>query len=516
MRLIDFFDRGAALDPERPCLVDKARSLTFREVQQRTHRIGNKLRAAGLAYQGVGAVFSPNDGDAFSCILGILRAGGAWMPLNARNSVEDNAAQLLDNECRWLFYHSSFAAAVEEIRAKVPTIQGFVCVDRANGGDASLAEWLADADDTPFYVPAHPHDIACIWPSGGTTGRSKGVMLMHSNFETMIANFITSMPMREPPVHLIAAPMTHAAGCISFPLLALGATTVLIPTADALEVMTAIQRYKVTTLFLPPTVIYMMLGHPRVREFDYSSLTHFIYAAAPMSAIKLKEAIEIFGPVMAQTFGQAEAPMLCTFLSPEEHLVIGDPKLEKRLMSCGRATIFADVAIMDDDGNILPPNEKGEIVVRGNLVMKGYYNNPKATEEASKFGWHHTGDVGFKDEDGYFYIVDRKRDMIISGGFNIYPSEIEQVLWSHPAVEDCAVVGVPDEKWGEAVKAIIQLKAGAAATAEELSAFSRERLGGMKNPKSFEIWDQLPRSPVGKVLKRNIRDRFWVGRARNV
>lgn len=153
MRLIDFFDRGAALDPERPCLVDKARSLTFREVQQRTHRIGNKLRAAGLAYQGVGAVFSPNDGDAFSCILGILRAGGAWMPLNARNSVEDNAAQLLDNECRWLFYHSSFAAAVEEIRAKVPTIQGFVCVDRANGGDASLAEWLADADDTPSTCP---------------------------------------------------------------------------------------------------------------------------------------------------------------------------------------------------------------------------------------------------------------------------------------------------------------------------------------------------------------------------
>ena len=171
---------------------------------------------------------------------------------------------------------------------------------------------------------------------------------------------------------------------------------------------------------------------------------------------------------------------------------------------------------MDDDGNILPPNEKGEIVVRGNLVMKGYYNNPKATEEASKFGWHHTGDVGFKDEDGYFYIVDRKRDMIISGGFNIYPSEIEQVIWSHPAVEDCAVVGVPDEKWGEAVKAIIQLKSGATATPEELSAFSRERLGGMKNPKSFEIWDQLPRSPVGKVLKRNIRDRFWVGRARNV
>jgi acyl-CoA synthetase (AMP-forming)/AMP-acid ligase II len=171
---------------------------------------------------------------------------------------------------------------------------------------------------------------------------------------------------------------------------------------------------------------------------------------------------------------------------------------------------------MDDEGRILPPNERGEIVARGNLVMKGYYKNPSATQEASRFGWHHTGDIGLKDEEGYFYIVDRKRDMVISGGFNIYPSEIEQVLWSHPAVEDCAVVGVPDEKWGEAVKAIIQLKPGVSAAIEEFEGFCRQRLGGMKTPKSFEVWDQLPRSPVGKVLKRSIRDHFWAGRSRNV
>jgi acyl-CoA synthetase (AMP-forming)/AMP-acid ligase II len=516
MRLIDFFDRGAVLFPDRPCLVGGGVSLSFRETQRRTHQIASRLIARGLAPQAGAAVLSPNDADAFSCILGILRAGSAWMPLNARNAVDDNVAILGDNECRWLFYHSSFAAAAEEMRAKVPTLLGLVCVDRRNGPDPDLAGWLEGASDDPVYVPAGPHDLACIWPSGGTTGRSKGVMLTHTNFATMIANFITSMPTDEPPVHLIAAPMTHAAGCISFPLLAQGATQVLIPSADALLVMESIQRHRVTTLFLPPTVIYMMLGHPRVREFDYSSLKYFVYAAAPMSAQKLKEALEVFGPVMAQTFGQAEAPMLCTFLSPKEHLVIGDPKLEKRVMSCGRSTVFAQVEIMDDEGRILPPNEKGEIVVRGALVMKGYYKNPKATEEASRFGWHHTGDVGFKDEDGYFYIVDRKRDMIISGGFNLYPSEIEQVIWSHPAVEDCAVVGVPDEKWGEAVKAIVQMKAGGHATVEELAAFCRERLGGMKTPKSFEIWDQLPRSPVGKVLKRTIRDRFWAGRERNV
>ena len=513
MRLIDFFDRGVALYPERACLSDlSGRSLSFREVQQRTYRVGNKLIAGGLAPQAVGAVLSANDMDAFSCILGILRGGGAWMPLNARNSVEDNIHILADNECRWLFYHSAFADAVEQIRTHVPTLQGLICIDRANGADPDLAGWLADGSDEVCHVPAGPNDIASIWPSGGTTGRSKGVMLTHLNFETMVVNFVTSMPYSEPPVHLVAAPMTHAAGCIAFPLLAMGATQIVMPNADPLEIMRCIERFKVTTLFLPPTVIYMMLGHPQVRDFDYSSLKHFIYAAAPMSSRKLEEAIGIFGPVMAQTFGQAEAPMLCAFLSPAEHLVTD----EKRLTSCGRATMFVQLEIMDDDGRILPPNERGEIVARGNLVMKGYYKNPSATQEASRFGWHHTGDIGSKDEDGYFYIVDRKRDMVISGGFNIYPSEIEQVLWSHPAVEDCAVIGVPDEKWGEAVKAIIQLKPGASAALEEFELFCRNRLGGMKTPKSFEVWDQLPRSPVGKVLKRNIRDHFWAGHSRNV
>lgn len=516
MRLIDYFDRGATLYPERTCLTDEQRQLSFREVRQLTNRIGNGLISHDIRPQRVGAVLSHNDIDAFACILGILRAGCAWMPLNARNSLEDNIAILEANHCEWLFYHSAFAREIETIRGSVATIRGFVCVDRPNGADPSLADWCARFGDAEPWVPLGPHDIASIWPSGGTTGRSKGVMLTHLNFTTMIANFCSSMSYREPPVHLVAAPMTHAAGCVAFPLLAMGATQIVIPKADPLEMMRCIQQHGVTTLFLPPTAIYSMLAHPRVREFDYSSLKHFIYAAAPMSAEKLKEALEVFGPVMAQTYGQAEAPMLCTFLSPHEHMVVGDPVREKRLMSCGRPTLFTQVEIMDDAGNLLPRNQRGEIVARGNLVMKGYYNNEKATADASTFGWHHTGDIGYKDEDSYVYIVDRKRDMIISGGFNIYPSEIEQVIWSHPAVQDCAVIGVPDDKWGEAVTAIIELKAGISATTDDLSAFCRERLGGIKAPKRFEIWEQLPRSPVGKVLKRDIRERFWAGRERRI
>ena len=202
----------------------------------------------------------------------------------------------------------------------------------------------------------------------------------------------------------------------------------------------------------------MMLTEPNVREVDYGSLEYFIYSAAPMSVEKLKEALDIFGPVMAQAFGQVEAPLMCTALTPAEHIV-NDPAQEARLASCGRPAMLTRVAIMDESQRLLDDGERGEIVVRGNLVMAGYYNDEAATAEAFAGGWHHTGDIGFRDRDGYIYIVDRKKDMIISGGFNVYPSEIEQVIWSHPAVQDCAVIGVPDEKWGEAVKAIVELEA---------------------------------------------------------
>jgi acyl-CoA synthetase (AMP-forming)/AMP-acid ligase II len=219
---------------------------------------------------------------------------------------------------------------------------------------------------------------------------------------------------------------------------------------------------------------------------------------------------------MTQAYGQTEAPLLCTFLGPAEHAVEDPVQLRRRLASCGRQTLFTRVEIMDESGRILGCNEPGEIVVRGDLVMLGYHDNPAENAQASRFGWHHTGDVGLRDEQGYFYIVDRKKDMIISGGFNIFPSEIEQVLWSHPAVQDCAVIGVPDDKWGEAVVAIVELKDSRTSCDDDLAAFCRERLGGMKTPKRIEFWPELPRSPVGKVLKRDIRERFWQGQSRRV
>ena len=208
--------------------------------------------------------------------------------------------------------------------------------------------------------------------------------------------------------------------------------------------------------------------------------------------------------------------MICTFFSPSDHVEALSGNKRERLASCGKATPLMRVEVMDEAGALLPRGERGEIVVRGGLVMKGYYNNRAATEEASAFGWHHTGDIGVIDEDGFVYIVDRKKDMIISGGFNVFPSEVEQVLWGHPAVQDCAVIGVPDEKWGEAVKAVVELKPGATVEGAELIALAKDRLGGVKAPKSVDFIDTLPRSPVGKVLKKTLREPYWVGQERKI
>src|SRR6185312_5687765 len=285
---------------------------------------------------------------------------------------------------------------------------------------------------------------------------------------------------------------------------------------DPARVMRAIEEHRVTHLFLPPTAVYRLLAHPDVRKYDYSSLCYFNYASAPMAPEKIKEAMEVFGPVMMTGFGQTELGPNTTFFSPEDHRCVLASGDERRLASVGRATLLARVEVMDDEGHLLPPETHGEIVVRTSAVMKGYFKDPAETARASAYGWHHTGDIGFKDREGWVYLIDRKRDMLISGGFNIFPSEIEKAVVAHPAVQDCAVVGAPHPQWGEAVTAVVELKAGASVATQELEAFCRARLASYKVPKSFELWPELPRSAAGKVLRRKVRERFWQGLDRNI
>ena len=253
----------------------------------------------------------------------------------------------------------------------------------------------------------------------------------------------------------------------------------------------------------------MLLAHENLAATDLSSLRCFWYGAAPMSAARLEQALTSIGPVMAQLFGQSEAPMMVSMLPPSEHFRADGSVARERLSSAGRPAPLVTVAIMAGDGTLLPPGERGEIVVRSSLVMAGYYRNPEATAEASRHGWHHTGDIGYLDDDNYLFIVDRAKDMIITGGFNVYSAEVEQALMAHPAVRDCGVVGLPDEKWGERVVAVVQPQAGAELSEAELVAFAKERIGSVKAPKQVHVWPDLPRSTVGKVLKTTSGTACW-------
>ena len=334
------------------------------------------------------------------------------------------------------------------------------------------------------------------------------MQLTDRNLETMTALTLMGYPFQPRPVYLAMAPLTHAAGVLCFPMMARGGEIVVMAKPDVTAFLALIERHRVTHTFLPPTLIYMLLAHEKLSATDLSSLRCFWYGAAPMSPQRLEQALTAIGPVMAQLFGQSEAPMMISMLPPADHFRPDGSVARERLSSAGRPAPLVTVEIMASDGTLLAQGERGEIVVRSSLVMAGYYRNPEATAEASKHGWHHTGDIGYLDEDGFLFIVDRAKDMIITGGFNVYSAEVEQALMAHPAVRDCGVVGLPDEKWGERVVAVVQPQDGAAVSEQEIVAFVKERIGSVKAPKQVHVWPDLPRSTVGKVLKVDIRTRL--------
>ena len=515
MRIIDFFDKGVALDPDRAFLVEGELSRSYRQVQAISHRIANAFARDGVAPGTKAAVYSGNAAHAFECVIGILRAGCVWAPVNVRNTVEDAAYTLTNTDTEVMFYARAHADDVRAILARCPKITQSICIEGDDGEFPSLKRLIEGCSELSVEVPQGRDDVVTLFSSGGTTGAPKGVMMTNLSWEIMIAG-AQRLIWTDRPVHLVAAPMTHAAGGSALVMAPMAATNVLLPGFDPVAVMQAIERHRVTHLFLPPTAIYRLLAHPEVRRCDYSSLRHFTYASAPMAPEKIREAMEVFGPVMTNSFGQTETGVNVTFFSPEDHVRVIESGDDRRLSSVGRATLFTQVEIMDDQGALLPPETSGEIVLRGDQLMKGYYNDPEETRRADAFGWRHTGDIGFKDADGWVFLVDRKRDLIVTGGFNVFPAEIEKVVVAHPAVQDCAVVGAPDPEWGEAVTAVIELKAGLEVDLAELLAFCRARLSGVKTPKAFEVWPELPRSPVGKVLRRKVREHFWQGRDRAI
>jgi fatty-acyl-CoA synthase len=513
VRLLDYLDKGASLGAARPCLTMNGRTLDYAAVQELSWRVGRALDRSGVCPGDKVAILSANDPVAFGCVFGLSRAGAVWCPVNPRNEATENRDLLAMFGCRCLIFQAAFAPLVAKIVPQLPELTTLVCLDADAAvpgsvpGAVSLAEWLDGISPAPWQAgPAG--DVVMLAGTGGTTGRPKGVMLTGHSIETMSAITLMSYPFEGRPRYLALAPLTHAAGVLCFPVMTLGGEIVIMPVPDLAQFVSLIERHAITHTFLPPTLIYMLLGHPALTAADLSSLQCLWYGAAPMSAARLAEAIEKIGPVLGQLFGQTEAPMMISTLAPRDHFLPDGSLATRRLSSAGRPAPLVQVAIMDDQGALLGPGQRGEIVIRSSLVMAGYYQDPAATAEAARHGWHHTGDIGYLDKDHFLFIVDRAKDMIITGGFNVYSAEVEQVLLAHPAVQDCAVVGLPDEKWGERVTAVVQPHRGQSPTADELRAFAKTRLGSVKAPKQVEVWPDLPRSKVGKVLKPDIKSRL--------
>jgi acyl-CoA synthetase (AMP-forming)/AMP-acid ligase II len=514
---IDLLDRAARCVGDKPALTDDQVSLSHIELGRLTHRIARALIRDGFAPSTPFAVLSPNTSLALTALLGALRAGGAWSNINLRSGVALNADILNRGGCRWLFFHSSVAAQIPELAKGAPGLTRFVCLDRDDSGHPGLQAFIEGASEAHLIIRLAPDAVGFQGSTGGTTGAPK-ITQGSTDFLTWNAiGFMTALSEFDEehlPVNLAVAPITHAGGIVAMATLAMGGHVVLMPAPDLGLLLKNVAKHRVSLLFLPPTVIYMLMGHPDCAGTDFSSLRYLMAAAAPFATEKIAKAHQIFGPVICQSFGQTESGFPLTFMSKAAvTAALNDPALAPRLKSVGRPTSnVSAVEIMDDEGHLLGPDQVGEIVVQGPTTMLRYIGDAAATATVQAGGWQHTGDLGFRDKDGFVYLNDRKRDLIISGGFNVFPLQVEQVLNRHPAVQDCAVIGVPDDKWGEAVKAVVELVPGQIVTADELMAMCKAELGSVMAPKSVDFIDALPRSPVGKVLKRTLREPYWTQR----
>jgi fatty-acyl-CoA synthase len=484
---------------------DDDRTLSAGEFLDKVSQFAQGLASFGLEAGNKVGVLSANRAEVLFLTAACLLNRYILVPMHPMGSLDDHVYAIRDADVGHLVFDADrFSARAERIREEF----GEGCTLLALGeNDISkdLCAVSAAMCPAPLVAPLVDGDeIYRLSYTGGTTGRPKAVAASHRMALTLLCTQLAEWEWPTEVRQLVCAPLSHAGAAMFLPTLMRGGELVILPQFDPVAVMTAIERRRITCVLLVPTMVYALLDHPRFCEFDLSSLETVFYGASPISPVRLQEAIEKLGPIFFQFYGQAEAPMTVSVLRRDEH-TIGDPL---RLASCGRPVPGVQVVLIGNDGCEVMPGEPGELCVRGPLVMGGYHNRERETEDALSGGWLHTGDVAVRDPDGFLRIVDRKKDMIISGGFNVYPREIEDALAMHPAISRSAVIGVRDDRWGEAVKAIVVLRPNATATAEELIAFVRAKKGPVHSPKSVEFVVDLPLTPVGKIDKKELRIRF--------
>ncbi len=513
----DSLAKAAVRFPNHTALVHGDTRLTTKELLNRVYRLGNALLNLGLRKGDGVAVLLNNCHQSVECFSALSCSGLVLVPMNSRYSAPEHLYMLNDSGSRAIIMGGEFQEVIASILPEAKTVAHVICTTgKPAPGMFSYEELLAKASPEKPDVEIFDEDIINVRYTAGTTGRPKGVVHSHRSNVIMLYNTLMELDIRENDAVALTGPVTHASGSMINPHIVRGAKVVILSGFDEKTLLETIQKERITTLYLVPTMIVMLLAYPDLKKYDLSSLKTIRYGASPISPDVLKRAIQVFGNVFVQGYGLTEASMPLTLLMKEDHILDGTEKKLKRLSSIGREVLVARVRIMDEDGKILPPGEVGEIVVQSDQVMESYWNKPEATAETLRGGWLHTRDMGYMDEDGYIYLVDRKDDMIVSGGFNVYPKEVEDVLYSHPAVLEAAVFGVPDEKWGEAVKAVISLRQGVSITEEDIIEHCRKYLAGYKKPKSVDFIKELPKSPFGKIWRRKLKEPYWAGKGRMI
>lgn len=515
-------DRAVKEYPDNLALVYKDLRITFRGLDMRVNRLANGLLKLGMEKGDRVGILLRNCCEFIEIDFALSKTGIVRVPLNVRLTASDHEYMLKDSGAKAIIFGEEFAETIKRIKPNLKTVKTFIHVPESSS-EGSLLDSLdyqgLIEESTPEEPPSliEEGDLHSLFYTSGTTGKPKGVMLTQGSWSNVAINLILDYgPVNEEDVILNTQPLSHGAGFFVLPFFIRGATNVLIPELRPSVVFEVIEREKVTFLKLVPTTLYKLLESPDKTRYDLSSLHSIIYGGSPIAVPRLIEAIQFFGKKLVQLYGQAEAPMCITTLSKRDHIIEGPADVVKRLSSAGKPCTNVEVRIVKENGEDAGPGEVGEVAVRGHHIMKGYWNQPEATSEVLKDGWIHTGDMGYFDSEGYLFLRDRKKDMIISGAFNIYPKEIEDVIVTHPKVKEVAVIGVPDEKWGEAVKAVVVPREGMEVTEGEVIEYCRERMASFKKPKTVDVVKELPRNPYGKVLKNALREPYWEGLDRRV
>ena len=515
MNTTDFLNIASAICPDKMAIVFEDKRYTFSQLNERVNRLANGLMKLGVKKGERVALIQVNCNQCVETYFAVAKMGGIYLPLNFRAKEKELAYMLNTAEATAIIIGERYVPMIKSIQPECKSLKHLITIEQKHDDMLYYEDIIENSPPDDVFAEIDDHDTTILMYTAGTTGFPKGVMLSHNSFSSYMLENVTPADPEASESNILTVPLYHVAGIQAMMAAIYGGRTLVMERQfEPEEWMTLVETEKANRAMMVPTMLKQLLDHPNFKKHDLSSLKVITYGAAPMPLPVIRKALEEFpGVSFINAFGQTETASTITALGPEDHVLTGTPEeIERklqRLASIGKPMSDVEMKVVDDDGKKLGPGEVGEILARGPRVMSGYWKDEEKTAKTiDKDGWVHTGDVGYVDKDGYYFLSGRSSDMIIRAGENISPEELENAIREHPKVEDVAVIGVPDETWGEEPRAVVIPKKGQKPTEEEIMEWCRERLASFKRPRTVVFVDDLPRNPMGKLIKREIREKY--------